>query len=226
MSTRKRVEKIITEKSNLQNLKGYVSSNQDNLIKDVTMDLFQTDLNSGSGNELKNKFNAIFSSSAMAVNNFALIKKLSTFEFLGHKNFNKIAFERQFRTGLKGTPPNLDFVLDNEKVIIGFESKYLELLAKKEVNFKKSYNKANLNYLDKFWFELIEQYNSTKSHLDIAQLVKHSIGMINQAKNEKLILVYIFWTPKNKNEYPEYKIHQEELDIFSNKMKNQKDIDS
>lgn len=225
MSNRNHFEKIITEKSKLLNVNGYVSSNQDNLIKEVTLDLFQAELDAGSGHELKSKFNALYSSSALAVNSFALIKTLSTFEFIGYKNFNKINFERQFSTGLKGTPPNLDFALENEEVIIGFESKYLEPLDKKKVNFKESYNEINLAYLDKFWFELIEKYNSTKSFLDVAQLVKHSIGMINQANGKKVILVYIYWTPRNKDEYQEYEIHQEELDVFSNRMNKQTDIE-
>lgn len=225
MSIRKHFEKRITEDSKLINNCGYVVSNKDNLIDEVALELFQDDLAGGSGNELESKFNALYSSSALAVNSFALTKKLSSFEILGYKNFTKINFERQFSTGLGGTPPNLDFTLENEKAIIAFESKYLECLEKKQAKFSDSYNKNNLNYLNDFWFDLIEAYKGKKSFLDVAQLIKHSIGLINQSKGKKVILVYIFWTPINKNEYQEYKNHQAELNNFLAQMKKQNDIE-
>lgn len=225
MNTRKLFEKAIIEKSLISNENGYVSLNQENLVDGINIDLFETDLLAGSGNELENKFNALYSSSALTVNSFALIKKFSNFKFLGYTDFVKINFERQFRTGLKGTPPNLDFVLENNKTIIGFESKYLELLKKTKASFEVSYNKTNLSYLKKFWIDLIKKYNHKSSLLDVAQLIKHSIGMINQASNKKLILVYIYWTPINKSEYDEYKIHETELTNFANELKGQNDIE-
>lgn len=218
-------KEIITEKSNLRNVKCYVKENKDNLIEGVTLNLFQKDLEEASGHEFESKFRAIHSSSALAVNSFAIIKNKSAFEFLGYKNFDKIKFEHKFKTGLCGTPPHLDFVLENRKVIIGFESKFLEPLHKTKVIFRNSYNPTNLKYLDDFWFRLIKGYKQATLFLDVAQLIRHSIGMINNSNGKKIILVYIYWTPTNKDDYSEYKIHQDELDIFAKQMKNQKDIE-
>jgi len=229
---RKKIEKEIVKKSNLQHTKGYVLNNEDNLIDGVNLDLFHNDLMQGSGNELISKFNALFSSSALAVNNFAIVKKhKEIFSFLGYSGFTGATFERQFNTGLKGTPPNLDFVLENDEIIIAFESKYLELLDEKETKFKSSYNQNNLNYLDNFWFDLINKYNERKLNLDVAQLIKHSIGLINyrlklsMTKNKKVILVYIYWTPNNLKKFEVYNKHSKEISALSELLKKQSDID-
>jgi hypothetical protein len=229
MKTRKLFEHVITKKSDKPNKNGYVLNNSDNLLNGLSLDLFQDDLMQGSGNELKSKFNAVFSSSALGVNNFAIVKQeLDKFEFLGESNFTKAQFERQFSTGLGGAPPNLDFTIENDKTIIAFESKYLEPLERTEVKFTESYNKENLNYLDSFWFDLMNKYRNDKLYLDIAQLIKHSIGLINYKKTrpiQKMILVYIYWTPKNYKEYIEYIDHQKELNEFTDALKQQNDIE-
>lgn len=229
MTTRKRFEKVIINKCKKPNLNGYFLNNSENLLDDVDLDLFQQDLMQGSGNELKSKFNAVFSSSALVVNNFAIVKRhLNEFEFWGESNFNKAQFERQFRTGLSGTPPNLDFTIENNETIIAFESKFLEPLVKKNVKFTKSYNKEKLNYLDNLWFALIDKYQNVSSYLDIAQLIKHSIGLINH-KNlfpqiKKIILVYIYWTPENFADFEEYKQHEKELFDFKKDIAKSKDL--
>lgn len=232
MTTRKQFEKEIINQSNRRNQNGYVLNNEDNLIDGISMDLFYDDLMGGSGNELISKFNALYSSSALAVNNFAIVKKhLKDFSFLGYSGFTKSVFERQFKTGLGGTPPNLDFVLENDEVVIAFESKYLELLDLKEVKFKESYSKNNLRYLDNFWFELIDRYIGEKLYLDVAQLIKHAIGLINYrlnlstTKTQKVILVYIFWTPNNSEKFDEYEQHAKELSCFTDILNNQTDIE-
>ena len=230
--SRKKMEEKIVEKSNLQQLKGYVRNIEDNLIDGVDLSLFHNDLMQGSGNELISKFNAVFSSSALAVNNFAIVKKhKDIFSFLGYSGFTEATFERQFKTGLKGTPPNIDFVIENDEVIIAFESKYLELLNEKEVQFKESYNADNLDYLNKFWLDSIKSINGTKLNLDTAQLIKHSIGLLNyqskiaNGKSKKIILVYIYWTPNNFENFPIYKKHSDEISEFANSLKNQHEIE-
>jgi hypothetical protein len=232
MTTRKQFEKIIIEGSDKHHSKGYVLNNEDNLIDGISLDLFHNDLMQGSGNELVSKFNALYSSSALAVNNFAIVKKhLKDFKFMEYSDFEHATFERQFKTGLSGTPPNLDFVLENDDVVIAFESKYLEVLNKKEVLFKDSYNNNNLPYLDDFWFKKIKSYTGEKLYLDVAQLIKHAIGLTNyrsnlsKIKNQRVILVYIYWTPNNSDNFNEYVQHSRELVKFNDTINNQTDIE-
>jgi len=230
MTTRKRFEKVIINRCKKPNINGYFLNNSENLLGDIDLDLFQQDLMQGSGNELKSKFNAVYSSSALGVNNFAIVKlHLDKFEFLGESNFNKAQFERQFRTGLGGTPPNLDFTIENNETIIAFESKFLEPLDRKDAKFTESYKKEKLDYLDDLWFSLIDKYQNVSSYLDVAQLIKHSIGLINH-KNlfpqiKKVILVYIYWTPDNFADFSEYKQHEKELFDFKKEIEKSKDLD-
>jgi len=232
MTTRKLFEQVIIKKSDSPNKNGYVLNNSDNLINGLNVDLFRDDLMQGSGNELISKFNALYSSSALAVNNFAIVKKYrKDFSFLDYSNFDNADFERQFKTGLSGTPPNLDFALENKDTVIAFESKYLELLDKKKVVFKDSYNKSNLSYLNDFWFNLIDSYVDNELFLDVAQLIKHSIGLINYKRNlpdkqtKKVLLIYIFWTPINSDKFSEYIQHSNELNKFTDNIKKQSDIE-
>ena len=226
MEIRKKFEEAITNQSEIKNLKGYVNSISENLIDGITVDLFEEDLMNGSGNELKSKFQALYSSAALAVNSFSIVKKnCKIFSFKGHSEFSNSNFEKQFRTSLGGTPPNLDFVIENNNVVVAFESKYLELLRRKEAKFSPKYNQENLHFLDSFWIDLINKYRDKKKYLDVAQLIKHSIGLINQnTNNRKIIFVYIYWTPQNYLDYSEYKVHKEELDAFANDLKKQSNL--
>lgn len=224
-----KIKKIIVEKCKIPNINGYVANTPENLIEGVELSLFQDDLMQGSGNELESKFKAVYSSSALCVNNFAIVKRdIHKFEFLEESNFTEGKFERQFATGLSGTPPHLDFTIENSNTIIAFESKYLELLDKKKAEFSESYNFEKLKHLSGFWFDLIKKYQNTSSYLDVAQLIKHSIGLINHKENsesKKIILVYIYWTPDNFADFEVYNQHEKELIEFKNEMKKSKDLD-
>lgn len=202
----------------------------ENLIDGITADLFQDDFKKGSGNELEAKFLALYSSSALAANNFAVIKNDPfSFQFINKSEFQQCNFERQFPTGLGGIPPNIDFVLESLTDVIAFESKYLEHLTKKPVDFASAYNKNRLPFLSDFWFDLMKTYSGKVLQLDVAQLIKHSIGLIkyNSSVNDKpkeISLVYIYWTPKNVESFDTFKKHLDELVEFEKIMRKQIDI--
>ena len=227
MTTRSHFEQEITRRSNLPNINGYVSEHSLNLVDGVRVDHYENDLMEGNGNELTSKFLAVYSSSALCVNNFAIVKEhIGDFRFFDFSNFIDAKFERKFRTGLGGTPPHLDFALESNETAIGYESKYLEPLATTKAAFVDSYNRVRLNYLSDFWFSLIEYYRGKELYLDVAQLIKHAIGLINfkRQSGKEVILVYIFWTPINLDDYQEYEDHSRDLLEFTEKLKNQNDI--
>jgi len=89
--------------------KGYVSCLENNLLPSIKLsaDVYR-ELEGGSGNELKEKFKALHSSSALAVNAFAKWKRNTTnLSLCGREGFTSLTFERKCPTGLGGTPPNL-----------------------------------------------------------------------------------------------------------------------
>lgn len=82
-SSRSFFERQIVKQTSIANNNGYTKSIEFNLIPGVSKDVFISDLKSGSGNELEFKFKALYSSSALAVNNFSIVKmNLDTFSFL------------------------------------------------------------------------------------------------------------------------------------------------
>ncbi|WP_433745169.1 PGN_0703 family putative restriction endonuclease [Falsibacillus pallidus] len=199
---------------------GYFKRIENNLIDGMMVNDFFNDLHKGSGNELTQKFRAIHSSSALVVNHFAIFKReIEKLKLLGFDQFIDLKFEEKMPTGLRGTSPNLDVVITNNNYIFGIESKYLEHCQRKKASFSSAYTKEKLPFLRDGWFQLIEKYRNQYSYLDTAQLIKHSIGLLNHKGNRKPGLIYLFWEPENYYEYDLFRTHRTEIELFSQGMK-------
>lgn len=201
---------------------GYVADFKDNLVSTISVDDFFDDLNNGDGNELKSKFKALYSSSALGVNFFGFFKRhLDKFSVLGESNFIVGQFEKKLKTGLGGNPPNLDFYLENKNCIIGIESKFLEPLTPKQPVFSASYSDSFLHTLDKGLPVIVNHYRDHNSAtlLDTAQLIKHSIGLLNNKGDKRAKLIYVYWEPLNADDFYEHRQHNKELADFAERIK-------
>jgi len=216
--------------------KGYITTMnpEDNLLQNVAnWNIVKTEFGKGQGSELKvdkngrMKFCALHSSSALCVNNFAMIKQnLKDASFLQYSNFTKAIFEKKISTGI--STPNLDFYLENSKTIIGIESKFTEYLTPKinytKENLSKYFMREELNFLPRLFDSIILNYINCpdKMFLNVAQLIKHSIGLLKNKENKKAILVYIYWQPKKWNingAFQEiYEQHNKEIIDFSKRI--------
>lgn len=129
--------------------------------------------------------------------------------------------KKKLPTGLKGTSPNLDFYLENDSCIIGIESKFLELLTPKQPNFSTSYSDSFLDTLDNGLSKIVNHYrtNNASTLLDTAQLIKHTIGLLNNKGDKKAKLIYVYWQPLNADDFCEYAQHKKELDDFADRIK-------
>ena len=121
----------------LKFIDNYLDCNEDNLLYQyANWDLISSEISEGGGGELrgnKSKFKAIFSSSALCVNNFAPINQfISDYTFLGDTNFTYSRFEKGLPTGI--STPYLDFYIENKNTIYAFESKFTEVLDAKLPN--------------------------------------------------------------------------------------------
>lgn len=79
--------------------KGYVELPEQNLIPGVQMEYFEPDLREGDGDELKSKFLAAHSSTALAVNCFAWFRangRLQHLSILNKGGARDLRFERKF----------------------------------------------------------------------------------------------------------------------------------
>ena len=200
--------------------KGYVSCLENNLLPSMKLsaDVYR-ELEGGSGNELQEKFKALHSSSALTVNAFAKWKSNTTDLFLCGKNgFKSLTFEKKCPTGLGGTPPNLDVFLDNDHLLIAVESKFLEYLTPKKGFFSASYTRDNLPQSEEACWYLIDRIKEQpKQHLDAAQLIKHYIGLRNLplARGKEIVLLYLFWEPKNWKDFEVFHRHRGEISDFA-----------
>jgi len=203
--------------------KGYVAEPWMNLLPGITMDSFESELDDGSGSELEGKFLAVHSSSALAVNAFAIWKKdFSNLSLCGKTEFTELEFEKKCSTGLGGTPPHLDVFLENRSTVVGIESKFLETLKPKKPHFASSYNRDNLPQIENEWWELLlEVSEGEPQYLDVAQLIKHYLGLRNGWRGEKeIILLYLFWEPENAAHFVEFRRHREELAYFESRVRD------
>ena len=84
--------------------------------------------------------------------------------------------------------------------------------------------REELNFLPRLFESLIFNYINCpdKMFLNVAQLLKHSIGLIKNKGNKEAVLVYIYWKPKTWNRNGEYqKIyeqHKYEIEDFSKRI--------
>jgi hypothetical protein len=208
--------------------KGYVTNPKANLIANFpNWEEIEKEIKDGKGGELSKtddgapKFHAVHSSCALCVNNFAMVKyHKDNISLFGSSTFDVAQFEKKLSTGI--STPNLDFYLRNDTSVIGIESKFTEILEAKIDHTNKNLEKylaAKLK-LPAGFNDIIEYYINCKEklHLDAAQLLKHMMGMFNEAAGvkagAKLCLVYLYWVPGNWKEVEIYQKHEEELKKF------------
>ena len=107
---------------------------------------------------------------------------------------NKIKFEEKFKisddTKTFPFPPNIDIVVGNfQPLIYAIESKFTEPYQSKPKAIRKAYldNKS-------FWVKLPQLYELAKEnnfqYLDVAQLIKHILGLRNTKKDFRLLYLW------------------------------------
>ncbi len=228
MNTIDRAKEALWKKSGLAHDRwGYVTNPQSNLVAGVTSDMIEGDYAKGSGQEWRFKIRAIHSSSALVANSFGRWKSDPTrLTFAGSTGFAAPRLEVKCPTGLRGTPPNLDVLLDSEDTVIGIESKFLEPLAPTAPKFSARYTKDRLPLCEDVWWSLLEDVRQwPASHLDVAQLVKHYLGLRKQFQDRRIVvLAFLYWKPLNAVEFDEYAHLAADLKKFSNSLQGTESV--
>lgn len=193
--------------------KGYVRRLEDNLLPGVEVAAARADFSRGSGNELKKKILAVHSSAALAANTFGRGKSdPDKLTILGQSGFAPPSLEWKPEKWFNSRPPNLDAKLESREVLIGIESKLTEPLTKHKPDFSEEYRRERFDRCENLWWELLEQMRTAQpAHLDVAQLVKHYLGLSNVRKEgQRCVLLYLYWEPLNADDVAEYRVHREE----------------
>ncbi len=187
----------------------YVATLPDNLLSRVELQDFEEDLRNGGGEldwrsdgRSPPKFQAAYSSSALAVNTFSPFRRRMTDLTICNLNgFKSLRFEARLPNG--AGMPNLD-VLCQGSTAVAIESKCVEYLRTGEtaearrhnpdVPFKPAYKDVE-HLLDKQFGDLYKLINANFgafAPVGVAQLVKHYLGIKNTIGDRPAILVYLF----------------------------------
>ena len=200
--------------------RGYVPAAADNLVPSVRLRDFEADLRAGDGNELRDKFRAIHSSSALAVNVFGPFRDRTRELSLPVPGaFAGLQFEAKCPTGVSSQPANLDLLLTGLGGIVGVESKLTEHLSRHRAAFSPRYReRIRDERRQSAWFRemlCLEEDPRRYAWLDAAQLVKHAFGLARTFPDGALTLLYLYWEPRHAEQLPPFAGHRCEVEAFS-----------
>ena len=203
--------------------RGYTSSYADNLLPSVIISDFDADLRQGSGDELTVKFRALNSSSALAVNGFGPFRRhLSDLRLCGADGMTTLHFEKKCPIGIRGTPPNLDVLVEGANSVIAIESKFTEYLTPHPAGFSPSYETGIRDERrETGWFrEMLRLIEAPRTYrwLDAAQLVKHALGLLHCYPGRRSTLLYLYWEPLNAVDYPLFEEHRGDISTFAERI--------
>jgi hypothetical protein len=205
--------------------RGYCACDDDNVFGGLSAGA-RTDFEQGDGDELGGKIRALHSSSALACNWFDYWRgrDLSplTRAFGVAAPFTSLSLEQKLHTGLGGIGPNLDVLLTcADGTLFGIESKFTEPY--KSSRLKTFLKRRYLIEGRHLWTErglpgcqtVADALGRGKHEfavLDVAQLLKHMLGLAHTAKPWKLCCLW-FDVPGTTSTR-----HHEELDRFTGKI--------
>jgi hypothetical protein len=205
--------------------RGYAHRLEDNVfagLSKANVLLIRDEFGAGAGAELDTKMRAAHSSSALAVNNFARWRNSA--DDLRHLRLaaagppDKLEFECQCHSGLRGIPPHLDLVLRGREGIVAVESKCTEQLVEHSAAFREAYREKIEAVAHQTWaaqYDALVGDASVYRYLNAAQLVKHYLGLKNTFPARQVTLLYLFWEPLNGDELSIVREHRDEVARFA-----------
>lgn len=205
---------------------GYAKTFDDALLRQfssATRTAVRTDLMGKGGSELigngtrRPKFQAAYSSAALAANAFGpFLVENEGIPIAGEIFSGETRLEVECPSGLRGTPPTLDCLVDGER-ILAVESKCTEPFHPHHAQFSPAYGDA-MAAAHPTWraeYQRLVEDPHRYRHLDAAQLIKHYLGLRKQFHDRPTTLAYVYWEPTNASEIAACSIHAAEIAEFS-----------
>jgi hypothetical protein len=164
------------------------------------------------------KFEAAHSSACLAANVFGpwLIGREGV-PFGGETFTGETHLEVECPSGLRGTPPTLDCLVDGPHVL-AVESKCTEPFHAHEANFKPAYRDAVAALAHPTWraeYERLSEDRRRYRFLDAAQLVKHYVGLRRRFAGRPVTFAYLYWEPAGAPGVAACAIHTAEVREFA-----------
>lgn len=160
------------------------------------------------------KFQAAHSSACLAANVFGpWLDVREPVPFGGETFAGETHLEVKCASGLRGTPPTLDCLIDGPE-ILAVESKCTETFDAHSAEFKPGYRDLVATLADKTWRAEYERRAEDPRRyrlLDAAQLIKHYLGLRRRFADRPITLAYLYWQPSNASELAPCVIHAAEV---------------
>lgn len=207
--------------------KGYVERFEESVLATFSTaltDAIRAGLSDKGGSELlargdgPPKFHAAHSSAALAANVFGpwLVGDEAVW-FVGETFAGEKHLEAECSTGLRGTPPTLDLLVDGPHVL-AVESKCTEVFEAHEAAFKPAYEGLVAELADPIWraeYDRLIEDPRRYRFLDAAQLVKHYLGLRRRFSDRPVTLAYLYWEPANAPDVAACVVHAAEVAEFA-----------
>jgi Protein of unknown function (DUF429)/Restriction Endonuclease associating with ARP len=167
------------------------------------------------------KFHAAHSSACLAANAFGpWLREHKELPLGGQTFIGETHLEVECPSGLRGTPPTLDCLVDGPEVL-AVESKCTEIFQTHEAKFSAAYGPAVAELAHPSWraeFERLIEDPRRYRFLDAAQLIKHYLGLRRRFTDRRVTLAYLYWEPSNANALAACAVHAAEVEEFSRRV--------
>ncbi|MGH6898151.1 MAG: hypothetical protein ACREJ5_16655 [Geminicoccaceae bacterium] len=155
------------------------------------------------------------SAAALAINTFLPWQRtLDQLPLAGWTGFDVVQFEVRCPTGLRGTPPHLDFVALRGEVVVAVTVRCTEYLSRRKTAVAPSYDRllAATPGLDPWRAQLerLRHEPNCHRHLDLGALVKFALALGRTFPERPTTLLYLYWEPLNAEEFDEFCHHRRE----------------
>lgn len=155
------------------------------------------------------------SAAALAINTFLPWQRApDQLPLAGWTGFDAVQFEVRCPTGLRGTPPHLDFVALRGEVAVAVTVRCTEYLSRRRTAVAPSYDRllAATPGLDPWRWQLerLRHEPNRYRHLDLGALVKFALALGRTFPERPTTLLYLYWEPINAEEFDEFCHHRQE----------------
>ena len=123
---------------------------------------------------------------------------------------------------VRGTPPNLDVLLERSDRVVATESKCTEHLSAHTARFSSAYLTGIRDARrESGWYrELLRLVDAPQAYrwLNAAQLIKHALGLMHCYPDRRVTLLYLHWEPLNAIEVAPFGEHRLETSAFAERV--------
>lgn len=95
-------------------------------------------------------------------------------------------------------------------------------MSPKAAFFSTSYDRLRTSHDHSPWFDQVSAPRLCPDryrHLDSAQLVKHALGLLSVFETRKVKLVYLYWEPRNSDQFQECVRHRAEAEDLAGRVR-------